>query len=538
MEKFISEDRIVEFLKTKNALFHTRKYSNVNEFMESTNIKQPDYICITGYTQILSFIFTNIIDKIKNPIILITIESDVIDFKKEYLSHTKLKHWFSWNKSIKHPKLTCIPIGLNEDRHMDAMNNTINEHEENLKEKKLLLVNFNPATNNERRKFFDYARKNWDFADILPHTHFPCEKSYFKKSLIEGQIKIEVTSKDFYKELREYKFALSPAGAGIDCHRTWECLYLGVIPIVRKSEINEIYKNLPILVVDDWKDINEEMLQINYKKIKSINKPNQRAYLDFWTKLITISAYKKTLINYANNVYFSQQKLNSRTGITHGGFDRVIEYNPTDIDKEFRSQHKKILDQPRGNGYWLWKPYFLLKTLQERIEYGEYLMYADSGAFFIKPIDEVILEMENQNEQIGCFEIFGNTDKTWTKRDTYIIMDADTEEYANSFQRMGGFQIIKKTEKTIEFYKELLKYSIDLNCITDIPCKFGENYKQFRDHRHDQSIFSLLTKKNGIKCLKDISHWQFESWGKDSAPGDYGIIVYGKNWQLVRNKFL
>ena len=36
-------------------------------------------------------------------------------------------------------------------------------------------------------------------------------------------------------ELSSYKFALSPEGNGIDCHRTWECLYLGVIPIVKKS---------------------------------------------------------------------------------------------------------------------------------------------------------------------------------------------------------------------------------------------------------------------------------------------------------------
>ena len=48
-------------------------------------------------------------------------------------------------------------------------------------------------------------------------------------------------------EISKFKFVLSPPGAGIDCHRTWELLYLDCIPIVQSSTINELYDDLPVL---------------------------------------------------------------------------------------------------------------------------------------------------------------------------------------------------------------------------------------------------------------------------------------------------
>jgi hypothetical protein len=33
------------------------------------------------------------------------------------------------------------------------------------------------------------------------------------------------------------------------------------------------------------------------------------------------------------------------------------------------------------------------------------------------------------------------------------------------------------------------------------------NYKEFKDHRHDQSIFSVLTKKYNLLAYRDPSQW-------------------------------
>jgi hypothetical protein len=46
----------------------------------------------------------------------------------------------------------------------------------------------------------------------------------------------------------------------MDCHRTWEALALGCIPIVKRSAFSDLFQNLPVLIVDDWGNIDLEML--------------------------------------------------------------------------------------------------------------------------------------------------------------------------------------------------------------------------------------------------------------------------------------
>ena len=46
----------------------------------------------------------------------------------------------------------------------------------------------------------------------------------------------------------------------MDCIRTWESLCLGCIVIVKKSGLDHLYDELPVLIVNEWHDITEELL--------------------------------------------------------------------------------------------------------------------------------------------------------------------------------------------------------------------------------------------------------------------------------------
>ncbi len=59
----------------------------------------------------------------------------------------------------------------------------------------------------------------------------------------------------------KYAFVVSPHGNGLDCHRTWEALCIGNIPIVKTSPIDSLFDELPILIVKDWNDINKQLLE-------------------------------------------------------------------------------------------------------------------------------------------------------------------------------------------------------------------------------------------------------------------------------------
>ena len=69
----------------------------------------------------------------------------------------------------------------------------------------------------------------------------------------------------------------------------------------------------------------------------------------------------KILINYADKQYEPARKWNTLTGRYIAKFDKVYEYTPNDIDQSFAKLHHDILSQKRGNGLWLWKPYFINK---------------------------------------------------------------------------------------------------------------------------------------------------------------------------------
>ncbi|KAI8801833.1 hypothetical protein BJ742DRAFT_744152 [Cladochytrium replicatum] len=66
-----------------------------------------------------------------------------------------------------------------------------------------------------------------------------------------------------------YKFGISLFGNGVDCYRTWELLYLGVIPIVKSSTINFVYAGLPVLV-GGLGDLTAELLNDIYEIFKHI----------------------------------------------------------------------------------------------------------------------------------------------------------------------------------------------------------------------------------------------------------------------------
>lgn len=75
----------------------------------------------------------------------------------------------------------------------------------------------------------------------------------------------------------DHKFVLSAHGGGLDCHRTWEVLLVGSIPIVKTSSLDSLYQDLPVIIVKDWqecKDLN--FLLDKYNQLKHLT---EREYI-------------------------------------------------------------------------------------------------------------------------------------------------------------------------------------------------------------------------------------------------------------------
>ncbi len=96
-----------------------------------------------------------------------------------------------------------------------------------------------------------------------------------------------------YARNRQYPFWLSPRGNGLDCHRTWEALYLDVIPIVWNSSLNVLYENLPVVIIQNYTELTETFLrqklhEISMKKYQPMTTGYQFEKLRnaYWRRLI------------------------------------------------------------------------------------------------------------------------------------------------------------------------------------------------------------------------------------------------------------
>lgn len=214
----------------------------------------------------------------------------------------------------------------------------------------------------------------------------------------------------------------------------------------------------------------------------------------------------KILLNYADGKFLESQLKNSQSGLA-AGFNVVYQMNRTEISPLFIEQNIEIMSQKRGVGYWLWKSYFISKIL-ERMDKDDILFYSDSGSVFVRRMDGIFNAVMNDPKGIIGFALSGgHLEKYYTKRDLLLHMGMNTPDYTDTPQRMASFMCFRKTPESVAVVSEYFAMSCDPHLVMDSPNSDGWVEPGFVDHRHDQSIWSLLTKKHNITILPDPTQW-------------------------------
>jgi hypothetical protein len=168
-----------------------------------------------------------------------------------YLNNPFLISWYAQNVNFKHEKLKSIPIGIaNEIWPHGDEKILINEINKNKEKTNLVYCNFDLQTNfYERNKCFIFMNKN--SLKMSNKTNF----------------------KNYISELNNSFFCLSPNGNGIDCHKTWESIYLKTIPVVTESININFYNDYPIYIIKSWEtfNVNELTEELYYRIIKKLD---------------------------------------------------------------------------------------------------------------------------------------------------------------------------------------------------------------------------------------------------------------------------
>lgn len=219
--------------------------------------------------------------KITNPYILITHNSDLSPIfllsgncswmrtdLSAYLDDPKLVAWFAQNIDYRHPKLKPIPIGLANSRWPHGNVELFLQAIQHIPPLELrvpkiylnFLVENNPT---ERQRALD----------ILADLSF----SHHAKFKPPAQ---------YLQEMKCYRYIVNPPGNGFDCHRIWEALLMGCIPIIKHSCLDPLYADLPVIFVNDWAEINEYFLEQKYRELSQKTYSPEKIYADYWINAI------------------------------------------------------------------------------------------------------------------------------------------------------------------------------------------------------------------------------------------------------------
>ena len=171
-------------------------------------------------------------------------------------------------------------------------------------------------------------------------------------------------------------------------------------------------------------------------------------------------------------------------------------FGPDSLDEQFCKQNESILTHKRGGGYWLWKPYILAAMLASTD--AEYVIYCDCGSTIIKPLASVIQVMRETGAAILAFDMTSNgrLEYQWTKGEVLRAFNAEDAAFAATGQITGAVSVWRVCDASREFVDAWLKLMQFPEFATDAPsADGGGDTPGFVEHRHDQSIFSLLIKQ-------------------------------------------
>lgn len=201
-------------------------------------------------------------------------------------------------------------------------------------------------------------------------------------------------------------------------------------------------------------------------------------------------------------------------------FTHLTLYTLDDLKNDnyfWNRHHKFITENKRGIGYWIWKPYLIKKNM-ENMNNGEILLYIDSGCEISKKEKNYLLqciEKVKTDKIIGTIAyenyIYKAIEKKWNKKDLIVKLGMTNTNFIDSPQRQASVILFLVCDETRALVNEWYELCCDYHNVDDSP-SIILNYPSFKEHRHDQSIFSLLTKKYNLfssisldnKCIKVI----------------------------------
>jgi hypothetical protein len=192
-------------------------------------------------------------------------------------------------------------------------------------------------------------------------------------------------------------------------------------------------------------------------------------------------------------------------------FTGIMAINETNMTNSWKERNARfIMENPRGFGLWIWKPEVILQALNKMPD-NAILVYADAGCTLNKEgiprLKEYVEMVKDCSGHRLAFQLTGFREEQFTTEYALRALDFTSREQRDSFQLLATTCIIQKTSENIAFitlWNQLVQAQHMLTGGLHISC-----CSSYRDHRHDQSIWSILNKKfGGAHILHDETYFE------------------------------
>jgi len=227
-------------------------------------------------------------------------------------------------------------------------------------------------------------------------------------------------------------------------------------------------------------------------------------------------------------------------------FGKIHLLNENDLSADFKERFKdKLIHGSRGFGYWSWKPQVIAQTLKEMKD-GDLLLYLDAGCHLnkagIKRLKEYFEILDGSESGVLAFQskqptadisplqydgrrLFDQPNYEWVKGDLFDYFGVRYDKSYTHAQAIGaGIIFVKKCEQSLALIREWQEIiSQNFSLLDDTPSK-SQNLEGFREHRHDQAIFSLLCLKYGVPTLSAYEYWYPKKLASSRLEPDWGEL--------------
>ncbi len=195
--------------------------------------------------------------------------------------------------------------------------------------------------------------------------------------------------------------------------------------------------------------------------------------------------------SYATEKYLAMGKV---LGIKclESNFAQFTLYRPQDLDTPFRTKNSDTLSYSRGAGYWIWKPYLLLRVANQT-KPGKIIFYSDTGVLPRK--DAEYFTKLISDDKIHVWAQDGAAILQWVDFNVLAALEFP-RELNNNPMIMGGFLLAKNSTHLQNFAKIWLELCEQPHLLRPDTLDGYEKPTETIWHRYDQSILSVIVATN------------------------------------------